>query len=43
VATSHFPQSGVATESSKELVIKKLLIFKQYEVDVKDIKHPLQW
>jgi hypothetical protein len=30
-------------ESTKELVIIKLLIFKQYEADVKDIKQLLQW
>ncbi len=30
-------------ELAKELVIRKLFIFKQSEVDVKNIKHPLQW
>jgi hypothetical protein len=30
-------------ELVKELIIRKLLIFKQYEVDAKDIKHPFQW
>jgi len=30
-------------EPAKELVIKKLLIFRCYQMDVKDIKCPLQW
>jgi hypothetical protein len=31
------------SEPTTELVNKKLLIFKCYQVDVKDIKCPLQW
>jgi hypothetical protein len=28
---------------TRELVNRKLLIFNQYQVDIKDIKCPLQW
>jgi hypothetical protein len=33
----------ITSEPAKELVIKKFLIFSCYQVDVEDIKCPLQW
>jgi hypothetical protein len=37
-----FEHTTNTKEPTKELVNKKLLIFKQYQVDVKEIKCPLQ-
>jgi len=31
------------SEPTKELVKRKFLVFKRYQLDVKDIKCPLQW
>jgi hypothetical protein len=31
------------TETAKEIVTRKLLDFKRFHVDVKDIENPLQW
>jgi hypothetical protein len=38
-----FQQIASTSDPSKELVTKKLLIFRCYQVDTKDIKCPLQW
>ncbi len=38
-----FQQIASTNEPGKELVKKKLLIFKRYQLDVKDIKCCLQW
>jgi hypothetical protein len=38
-----FEQTTNTSEPTKELVNKELLIFKRYQVDVKEIKCPLQW
>jgi hypothetical protein len=38
-----FEQTTNTSEPTKELVNKELVIFKQYQVDVKEIKCPLQW
>jgi hypothetical protein len=38
-----FEMTTNTSEPSMELVNKKLLIFKHYQVDVKDIKCPIQW
>jgi hypothetical protein len=38
-----FEQTTTTNEPTKELVKKELLIFKRYQMDVKDIKCPLQW
>jgi hypothetical protein len=37
-----FEHTTNTNEPTKELVNKKLLIFKQYQVDVKEIKCPLR-
>ncbi len=38
-----FEQTTNTSEPTKELVNKELFIFKQYQVDVKEIKCHLQW
>jgi hypothetical protein len=38
-----FEQIANTRELVKELVKRELLIFKRYQLDVKDIKCPLQW
>jgi hypothetical protein len=38
-----FEQIVNTTEPTKELVNRELLIFKEYQVHVKEIKCPLQW
>jgi hypothetical protein len=38
-----FEQTSNTNEPAEELVKKELLIFKRYQLDVKDIKCPLQW
>ncbi len=38
-----FDMIASISEPTTELVNKELLIFKRYQVDVKDIKCPLQW
>jgi hypothetical protein len=38
-----FERTTNTSEPTKELVNKELLIFKRYQVDVKEIKCPLQW
>jgi hypothetical protein len=38
-----FEMTTSTSEPLKELVNRELLIFKHYQVDVKDIKCPLQW
>jgi hypothetical protein len=38
-----FEQTASTSELAKELVKRKLLVFKRYQMDVKDIKCPLQW
>jgi hypothetical protein len=38
-----FKQTTNTSEPTKELVNMELLIFKQYQVDVKEIKCHLQW
>jgi len=35
--------STTMNELTKEVVNKELLIFKRFQVDVKDIKCPLEW
>jgi hypothetical protein len=38
-----FEKTTRTSEPVKERVKKELLIFKRYQLDVKDIKCPLQW
>jgi len=38
-----FEQTTSTSEPTKELVKMELLVFKRYQLDVKDIKRPLQW
>jgi hypothetical protein len=38
-----FEQISSTSEPIKELVKKELRIFRKYQLDVKDIKFPLQW
>ncbi len=38
-----FEQTTSTCELAKKLVKRELLIFKRYQLDVKDIKCPLQW
>jgi hypothetical protein len=38
-----FEQIGSTSESVEELVKREFLIFRRYQLDVKDIKCPLQW
>jgi hypothetical protein len=38
-----FEMTTSTSEPTMELVNRELLIFKRYQVDVKDIKCPLQW
>jgi hypothetical protein len=38
-----FEQIGSTSESVEELVKREFLIFRRYQLDVKDIKYPLQW
>ncbi len=38
-----FQWTTSTSEPSKELVTKELLIFRNYQVDPKDIKCPLRW
>jgi hypothetical protein len=38
-----FEQTANTNEPAKELVKSELLVFKRYQLDVKDIKCPLQW
>jgi hypothetical protein len=38
-----FEQTTSTSEPIKELVKRELLVFKKYQLDVKDIKYPLQW
>jgi hypothetical protein len=38
-----FEQTTSTSEPTKELVKIKLLVFKKYQLDVKNIKCPLQW
>jgi hypothetical protein len=39
----YFEQNSNISEPTKKLVNRKLFIFKQYQVDMKEIKCPLQW
>jgi hypothetical protein len=38
-----FEQTTSISELAEELVKRELLVFKRYQLDVKDIKCPLQW
>jgi hypothetical protein len=38
-----FEQTISTSEPTKELIKRELLIFKRYQLDVKNIKCPLQW
>ncbi len=38
-----FEPTSSTSELAKELVKKEVLIFRRYQIDVKDIKCPLQW
>ncbi len=38
-----FEQIAITSESIKKLVKRKHMIFKRYQLNVKDIKCPLQW
>jgi hypothetical protein len=38
-----FEQTASTSELAKELVKRELLIFKRYQLNVKDIKCPFQW
>jgi hypothetical protein len=38
-----FKMNASTSELTRELVDRELLIFKHYQVNVKDIKCPLQW
>jgi hypothetical protein len=38
-----FEMSTRTNEITKEVVNKELLMFKRFQVDVKDIKCPLEW
>jgi len=38
-----FEQITRTSELVKKLITRELLIFKKYQMDVKDIKRPLQW
>jgi hypothetical protein len=38
-----FEMTTNKSEPTTKLINKKLMIFKRYEVDVKDIKCPFQW
>jgi hypothetical protein len=38
-----FEKIANTSQPTKELVNKELLIFKRYQVDVKEIKCPLHW
>jgi hypothetical protein len=38
-----FEQTASTNELTKELVKMELLVFKRYQLDIKDIKCPLQW
>jgi cellobiose phosphorylase len=38
-----FEQTSSTSEQTKELVKKELLVFRRYQMDVKNIKCLLQW
>ncbi len=39
----NFQQTTSTSQSTKEIVVRELLIFKHYQRDPKDVKCPLQW
>jgi hypothetical protein len=38
-----FERTASTSEPAKELVKRELLVFRRYQLDVKNIKCPLQW
>ncbi len=38
-----FEETASINEPAEEIVKKELLVFRRYQLDVKDIKRPFQW